>query len=212
MAGQCAGARAGVSTHHVALVLAAGGSTRLGQPKQLLTREGEPLVHRAVRLARDSGASQVFAVLGAQAGLVADALADAPCEILVNMQWEQGLASSLRHAAPRVAPDAAPVLILGCDQPALEAAHLVELVQRARAAPCGCAATTYGGDPGIPAVVPAAWFAAMRDVVGDRGFRARLAALGGTLARVPAPHGLALDIDAADDLRKARSLGLVDRA
>lgn len=201
-----------MSAAHVALVLAAGGSTRLGQPKQLLTRDGEPLVHRAVRLAIDTGASRTVVVVGAHADAIAAVLAGTPCTLLANPQWQAGLASSLRCAAPHVAAAGAPVLILGCDQPALEAAHLADLVRHACAAASRCAATDYGAGAGLPAVVPAAWFDAMAGVAGDRGFRARLHALGDALARVPAPQGLALDIDDAADLARARALGLVDPA
>jgi molybdenum cofactor cytidylyltransferase len=199
-----------MTASHVALVLAAGGSARLGQPKQLLTRDGETLVHRAVRLAIGSGAAQTFVVVGAHAHAIAAALAGTHYTLLANPHWQAGLASSLRCAAPQVAAAGAPVLILGCDQPGLEAAHLADLVQHARAAASRCAATDYGAGAGLPAVVPAAWFGAMAGVDGDRGFRARFHALGDALARVPAPQGLALDIDDAADLAQARALGLVD--
>ena len=83
----------------VAVVLAAGGSTRLGRPKQLLTREGETLVHRAARLALASGASRVLVVVGAKADDVARAVSDLTVECVVNAQWRTGLAGSVRIAA-----------------------------------------------------------------------------------------------------------------
>lgn len=201
-----------MTQRHVALVLAAGGSTRLGQPKQLLTREGETLVHRAVRLAVETGAAQVFVVVGAQADAVSGAIRDLACEVIENPHWTEGLSSSLRHAATRIAAAASPALILGCDQPALEATHLDELLQCARAAPSRCAATAYGADPGTPALVPHAWFDAADALQGDRGFRARLHTLGEALGRVVAPETLALDIDDQSDLERARALRLIDQA
>ena len=195
---------------HVALVLAAGGSTRLGQPKQLLTREGETLVHRAARLAIESGAVQTFVVTGADADAITDAIRDLPCETLDNPHWSQGLSSSLRSAAPRIEQAAAPVLVLGCDQPALDGAHLAVLLQASRDATARAAATTYGDDPGIPAVLPRDWFNDADELAGDRGFRKRLHALGTTLARIDAPRALALDIDTPADLQQARELGLID--
>ncbi len=201
-----------MTPRHVALVLAAGGSTRLGQPKQLLTRNGETLVHRAARLAYETGAAQVFVVVGAKADAIADAVRDLPCETIVNPQWADGLASSLHRAAPRITAAASPVLVLACDQPALDAAHLHDLLQHAHAAPARCAATAYGTDPGMPAVLPCAWFGTADALSGDRGFRARLHALGDALARVPAPDALALDIDDGQYLSRARSDGLIDPA
>lgn len=197
---------------HVALVLAAGGSTRLGQPKQLLTREGETLMHRAVRLAHGTGAARIFAIVGAHADAVSNAIRDLPCETLPNPDWPEGVSSSLRCAAPLVTAAASPVLVLGCDQPALDAMHLHALLQRAPTAPSGCAATAYGVDPGIPAVIAHTWFDAVETLRGDRGFRARLQALGDALARVPAPEPLALDIDDRGDLERARALDLIDPA
>ncbi len=199
-----------MTQRHVALVLAAGGSTRLGQPKQLLTRGGETLVHRAVRLACETGAERVFVVLGADADAMADAVHDLACETLLNSRWADGLSSSLRRAAPHVSAAALPVLALGCDQPALDVQHLQMLLDQAHGAPSGCAATAYGADAGIPAVVPRAWFDVTDAPTGDRGFRARLQALGDALVRVPAPDALALDIDDSTDLDLARAHGLID--
>lgn len=199
-----------MTASHVALVLAAGGSARLGQPKQLLTRDGETLVHRAVRLAIGTGAAQTLVVVGAHAQAVTGALRGLPCETLDNARWPEGLSSSLRCAAARIADWAPPVLVLGCDQPALEANHLRALLQSASAAPSHCAATAYGADPGIPAVVPATWFDDADTLSGDRGFRVRLRALGDALHWVDAAADLALDIDSPDDLQRARELGLVD--
>lgn len=195
---------------HVALVLAAGGSTRLGQPKQLLTREGETLVHRAARMAIESGALQTFVVTGADADAITGAVRDLSCETLDNPRWSQGLSSSLRRAAQCITQGAASVLVLGCDQPALDGAHLAVLLQASRDATACAAATTYGDDPGIPAVLPRDWFNDADELAGDRGFRERLHALGTTLARIEAPRSLALDIDTPADLQQARELGLID--
>lgn len=195
---------------HVALVLAAGGSTRLGQPKQLLTREGETLVHRAARLAIESGALQTFVVTGADADAITGAIRDLTCETLDNPHWLQGLSSSLRSAAPRIAQAAVPVLVMGCDQPALDGAHLAALLQGSRDAASRAAATAYGDDSGVPAVLPHDWFKDADALSGDRGFRRRLHTLGAALARIEAPQALALDIDTPADLQQARELGLID--
>jgi molybdenum cofactor cytidylyltransferase len=199
-----------MSAGHVALVLAAGGSARLGQPKQLLTRDGEALVHRAVRLAIESGASQTFVVIGAHAEAVIDAVRDLPCHAIENARWAEGLSSSLRCVASRLVAAGSCVLVLGCDQPAVDAAHLRVLLRRAVAAPSHCAATAYGSDPGIPAVVPVAWFGNIEAISGDRGFRARLRTLGDALPCVESATDLAFDIDRPGDLQRARELGLVD--
>lgn len=135
---------------HVAVVLGAGGSRRLGRPKQLLTRAGEPLLRRAARLGLASGAARTVVVLGAAHELMTVALCGLDVERVLNPDWQDGLAGSLRCAARALGEHAASVLVLGCDQPALASDHLRRLLQGAATAASGCAATVHGdgADPG----------------------------------------------------------------
>lgn len=201
--------RAGVSGSHAAVVLAAGGSTRLGRPKQLLTREGETLVHRAARLALASGAARVLVVVGAQADDVARAVSELPVECVVNMQWRAGLAGSVRLAAEALATHADATLLLACDQPALEVAHLLALLEASRRASSGSAATRLGDRAGIPAVVAATMLRAALAVQGDRGLRDALNAAGPGVIVCDAPD-LVHDIDTPDDVAAAVSRGWLD--
>ena len=114
---------------HVAVVLAAGGSRRLGQPKQLLKRDGETLVHRAVRLALETKPQRVLLVVGGHAQAMRDAVADLDVEVVMNAGWEEGLASSVRAAAVALAGNQARCLLLACDQPALQHSHLQQLLE-----------------------------------------------------------------------------------
>jgi molybdenum cofactor cytidylyltransferase len=204
---------------HVAVVLAAGGSRRLGFPKQRLRRDGETLVARAVRLAQATAPRRVLLVLGANAGELRAALAEAAgsdkddvgaCDVLENPAWSDGLSSSLRCAALALAGDDAPVLLLGCDQPALESHHLESLLVLAAAAESGCAATRYDDALGLPALVTAALLQQATTLSGDRGLRGPLNALGRD--RVGALHApeLALDLDTVDDVQRAIASGLLD--
>lgn len=203
-----------MSAVHAAVVLAAGGSTRLGQPKQLLSRQGEPLVRRSARLALETLPRQLLVVAGAGAGDVAAALRGLPCEIVLNAGWRAGLGSSLRAAAAQLG-ETDLVLVCGCDQPALELHHLQALLQGARALPTRCAATRHGDVLGVPAVLPRDWFDGLRDggmpdIDGARGFGGRLRRLpAGSVHAVRAPE-LELDVDTPDDLRRAREHGWLD--
>ena len=80
-----------------AIVLAAGASRRLGQPKQLLMLDGETLLARSVRLAREAGAAPVLVVVGAQAALIGAGTPVDRATVVLNDEWEQGIASSI-HA------------------------------------------------------------------------------------------------------------------
>lgn len=194
---------------HAVLLLAAGSSRRLGQPKQLLRRDGETLVHRAARLGAATLPRRLVVVLAEQAGPIADALADLDHRSVLNLAPQRGLAGSLQAAAPLLR-DMPRVLVMTCDQPTLTAAHLERLLHAARTATSGCAATRLAGSAGVPAVVPGDWFAALGTPDDDRGFRARLRALpADALSLVDGP-GLEQDIDTPDDLAAARAAGLID--
>ena len=194
---------------HIAVVLAAGGSTRLGRPKQLLTRDGETLVHRAARLALASGAARVRVIVGAQADDVVAAVRDLPVECLVKPRWNEGLAGSVRVAVDALAAHDRATLLLTCDQPALDLAHLQALLAAARAAPSGSAATRFGDRVGVPAVVAPSVLRAARTVQGDRGLRDVLNATGAGVIACDAPV-LGVDIDTPEDVAEAVSRGWLD--
>ncbi|MCD9032587.1 nucleotidyltransferase family protein [Luteimonas sp. Y-2-2-4F] len=194
---------------HAAVLLAAGGSARLGRPKQLLRRDGEFLVHRAARLALATAPAELLVVVGAQEAAVRDALASLPHRAISNPHWRDGLAASLRTVADHACAHEA-VLILACDLPALDAAHLHRLVAGARSAPSRCAALRWGNAPGMPAVVPGAWFADLAMAPSDAGFRQRLRALpAGSVSLLDAPEA-AFDVDTPADLDVAIAQGLLD--
>jgi molybdenum cofactor cytidylyltransferase len=197
---------------HVAIVLAAGGSVRLGSvPKQLLLRHGETLVHHATRLARDTLPARLMVVTGAAAEAVTYALDDIRCDIVFNPRWAQGLSSSLACASRALGHHYGPVLLLGCDQPALSLEHLRTLVEMAAANPRGYAATEVGYHRLIsPAVIPGGVLRYVERIRGDHGLAARLNALAAAdVARVHAPD-LEFDIDDAHDLREAINRGWID--
>ncbi|TQM03627.1 molybdenum cofactor cytidylyltransferase [Pseudoxanthomonas sp. 3HH-4] len=194
---------------HAAVVLAAGGSTRLGRPKQLLTRDGETLVHRAARLALASGASRVLVIVGACADDIAVAVRDLPVECLVNARWSEGLAGSVRIAADSLDTHAHATLLLTCDQPALDSAHLQALLEASRRAPSNSAATRLGDRVGVPAVVAPKMLRAALAVQGDRGLRDVLNAAGADVIACEAPD-LGVDIDTPEDVGVAVSRGWLD--
>lgn len=192
---------------HDAVVLAAGGSRRLGRPKQLLTRDGEPLVRRAARLAAATGPRRLLVVTGAGAEAIIDALAGIDAQAVPNPRWSTGLASSLQAACAALADDPPrPLLVLACDQPALELEHLRMLL--ATAAPGAAAATSHAGRAGPPCVLPPALLARAGELAGDRGFGPLLAGQPDTVV-LDFPE-LLLDIDDDVALATARSHGLVD--
>ncbi|MFC6839622.1 nucleotidyltransferase family protein [Xanthomonas theicola] len=200
-----------MSPAHAALVLGAGASRRLGHAKQALTRDGEPLLRRAVRLALASAPARCVVVLGAQAEALRPALDGLPVEIVINPDWSAGMGSSLACLRAAVHEDASisHSLVLGCDQPALGAAHLQDLLAAAYRAASGCAVSAYAGVRGMPAVVAQARW---RDLPlsGDQGLRALLEAMAlDGLGCIVAP-ALALDLDTQGDVLAAVERGWLD--
>ena len=184
-----------MSERHAAIIRAAGGSRRLGHPKQRLTRDGETLVHRAARLAIETKPLHTVVIAGACGDEVRATLADVTCDVVVNPRWDAGLSASLYVAAQRLRTHDGPILIVACDQPALAIAHLQRLLAGAAGAAAGCAATAHGERLGIPAVVPAHVLQQAHALSGDRGFGDYLNAVArDSVWRLAAPE-LQLDID-----------------
>jgi CTP:molybdopterin cytidylyltransferase MocA len=179
--------------HIAGVILAAGASTRMGAPKQLLALGGEPLVRAIAREALASRCTRVAVVLGAHADAIAPALDGLAVTIVRNEQWQEGMASSVRCAAAW-AGEADALLLMVCDQPRLTAAHLDALIA---AGPF--AASAYAGTLGVPALLPRRMYGALLRSEGDRGARGLLA--GAT--PVPWPDG-ELDLDTPTDTRRLR--------
>lgn len=200
---------------HAVIVLAAGGSTRLGRPKQLLRHDGESLVARVVRLAAETRPCRLVVMLGAYHDAVAAELSPSPyaCVELHEVDnWREGLSASLLAASRVLQAHRGPVLVTGIDQPALNALHLRALLDGARSVRSGCAAVMHGRRPGAPAVLSHTLFAQVDALVGDRGFGALLADLPETeMFQLQAP-ALMQDIDTVEDVQQALANGLLDRA
>ena len=180
-----------------AIVLAAGNSSRLGRPKQLVVFRDETLVRRAARLALEAGAHPVIAVVGAEREPCRAALEDLPVAVVPNPEHAEGMGSSLRSgmaALANLAPSAERVLVLVCDQPLLRLEHLQALL----AAPGTIAAAQYGGRLAVPAVFSREHFPALAAATGDQGARFLLRSHPAT--PVPMPEA-AVDIDRPEDLR-----------
>jgi molybdenum cofactor cytidylyltransferase len=183
-----------------AIILAAGASRRLGQPKQLLRYGGETLLGRAIRLADEAGATPVLAILGAQAEAVGDAVDPRKAVSVLNPDWEQGIASSIHAGLHAVDAASAGVLILSCDQPRLTANHLRGLIDAFIDQPARTiVASEYAGVHGVPAIFPRAVFPNLFALEGDKGARTLLIQPPCLVVGVPFPGG-EIDVDKPDDL------------
>ena len=188
-----------VQTRRLAIILAAGASRRLGQPKQLLELQGESLLRRIARTALVGG-GPVTVVVGFRAPDMVANLAGLPVRVLVNPDWEEGMASSIRAGVAALPPGSSGVLLLLCDQPAVNPALLARLQAAHRAEPQVPVACGYGGILGTPALFPARSFPDLLRLRGDCGARKLLQ--GQPVQVIPFPAG-SRDVDRPGDLEKA---------
>ncbi|MGD8347145.1 MAG: nucleotidyltransferase family protein [Lysobacterales bacterium] len=118
-----------------AILLAAGPSSRLGQPKQLVEYRGETLVRRAARLLRESVAGEVLVVSGCEAERVGAAVEGLPVRAVINPDWKEGMGGSIAWGARQLPERVDGILVGVCDQWLLERSDLDRLVESWRAAP-----------------------------------------------------------------------------
>jgi nicotine blue oxidoreductase len=152
------------------LVLAAGGGSRFGRPKALVTLGGRMLVERAADTLRAAGVHPVVVVLGAAAAEVRDR-ADLPGARLVdNPDWPTGLASSLRAGLAALDERAAAVVVLLADMPGVTAAAVRRVI--AGAAGGTLTVSGYAGRTGHPVVLGRDHWSGVRKLAtGDSGAR-----------------------------------------
>ncbi len=184
---------------HGLVVLAAGASRRLGQSKQLLRLHGETLVRHATRLGLATKPHSAVLVVGADADPVYASVADLPVHRTDCADWSLGMGASLRAGLAALPSACAGALIVLCDQPALDAPHLQQLVTAWRERPRGAAASSYAGRLGVPALLPRAWFAELTADAGDQGARQLLARRREDVVAI-VNEALALDVDRDEDL------------
>ena len=196
-----------------AIVLAAGESRRMGQPKQLLRWQGEPLVRRAARIALESGASETVVVTGAVAEQVEAALAPlreaggGRLRFVFNPDWQDGQGGSVR-AAMEALPDACEAaMFLPVDQPRLPGALLRRLWQTWRDGSDLAAVAVDGAVRGAPAVFDRRFFGQLRQVQGDRGGGMLLRRHAGEVSAIETPGEWLADVDTPEDWRTAVDSG-----
>ena len=187
-----------------ALLLAAGNSSRLGQSKQLLEIDGEPLVRRQASMLMALNPVCVIVVTGAEQSAIEQALDGLPVQRVHNNNWQQGMGSSLACGIAAMPERVRGALLLLCDQWKITTDDLLTLVQEWQRNPA-VAVTAQWADEfqqpafGPPVVFPRALFSRLIKLQGERGAQQLLRRYKGGVQRVALPHA-AFDIDQPGDI------------
>ena len=175
-----------------ALVLAAGGSTRLGAPKQLLAYGGQSLLRRAAESARAAVDGPVLVILGSGANPLKNELVGLDVHPVENPAWGLGMGTGVRIGMETLAGRTDAVLLTLCDQPLVGPEALGRLLDAFR--PDALAVAEYNGTVGVPVVFGRAYFDELRALPDDAGAKSILWRHRETLIAVPMPEA-ATDID-----------------
>ncbi|WP_303311064.1 nucleotidyltransferase family protein [Hymenobacter sp. BT730] len=178
------------------ILLAAGASSRLGQPKQLLPFEGKSLLRRAAETAIHADLGPVVVVTGALHEELLPELAGLQVAITRNESWERGMGASIK-AGLRAAEALAPltgVLIMLCDQPLITSDLLRALQQKQLTANCPIVATEYAEIQGVPALFGKEVIPLLRSMSDEAGARQLLRQHPNKVATVPF-SAASLDVD-----------------
>lgn len=188
-----------------AVILAAGGSKRLGQPKQLLELGGETLLRRIVRSAGEAGCAPVVVVAGAASPQVEAEIAGTGAQLVVHGEWERGLGSSIKCGTQyllRTEKMIAAAVLLACDQPSVAAPLVRALISRWEDSGKQIVASSYAGTLGIPALFDCSCFDSLLALPDHSGAKPLIQSGGKKVASVEFEAG-ALDIDTPADYARA---------
>ena len=190
-----------------AIILAAGGSTRFGQPKQLVAFQGESLVRRAVRAAMEAECARIAVVAGESIASIEKELRETSAAVVPNPDWQRGLGTSIRcglqHLLASIS-DLDAVLIMACDQPFVESSTVAALIAKQKKTRTPIISSSYADTLGIPALFDRSCFEALLALPDQSGAKALIESRPNDVTQVEFERG-ALDIDTPADLERLTS-------
>jgi molybdenum cofactor cytidylyltransferase len=191
----------------LALVLAAGGSTRMGRPKQLAELDGRPLLAHVLTAVDDAPVDRVVVALGGAAGAVLERVDLGRAEPLVVEGWAAGMGHVLASALARAGDGWRAVVVLLGDQPLVTGAVVARVVEAWRSGAGPVVTATYQGRPGNPRLFDRRLLPDLLALAGDTGARDLVAAHPEWVHRVEVGDlGSDADVDVEADLDRVGAM------
>lgn len=183
------------------ILLAAGPSSRLGKPKQLLIHHGKTMIENIISEAHEAGLQPVVVVTGAVSEVLSKLLENTNVEIVFNDQWPSGMASGIVAGLSRILamnPKTEAAIIAVCDQPFVSAELFTQLIKIKAEKSRGIIGCAYAGTVGTPVLFEKRYFKRLLLLKGNEGAKKLLMTYGSDLVSVPFDQG-SIDIDTRED-------------
>jgi len=161
-----------VQTQTAGVILAAGGSSRLGRPKQMLAWEAKPFIVQGVQNALAAGLSPLIVITGADHEQIESVLEGFPVTVIHNENWQKGQSNSMRMGLGVLPEGIGSVIFLLSDQPQIPPTLIRQLIEAYSENRKPITAPMAGGQRGNPVLFARETFTAMGTVRGDKGGRA----------------------------------------
>ena len=185
------------------LILAAGRSSRMGRPKQLLNYRGKSLLQHTIDIALESEAKTVIVVLGYEAGKIENYIQKKTAVVLKNAEWESGMATSISMGISFLQEQAVladNVLIMVCDQPHVSKELINRLIQTQEENKHSILACSYANTIGTPAIFSKEYFDELSKLRGDRGAKSILNKYAEIVGNISFSKG-SIDIDTSENYK-----------
>jgi molybdenum cofactor cytidylyltransferase len=192
-----------MQTTNAIVILAAGKSSRLGQPKQLLPFKGKSLLNHCIETAKKVS-EHVMVITGAEKMRVESEIKNSAVTIVHNPEWEEGMASSIRKGLSYTnenLQEITSVIFMVCDQPFVTVELLENLIKEREKTSNSIVASYYSEVAGTPVLFDKSVFPELMELQGDIGARKIISKHKDRLATVAFPLGN-VDMDTADDYKK----------
>jgi len=186
------------------IILAAGNSSRLGEPKQLLQFKNTSLIRHVADAAVDAIGSPVIIVSGSNEKLINNELNKLPVYLIHNADWQEGMASSISVGIQeiiRINPSIKGVILAVSDQPFVTSQLFLDLIEKAESNEKCIVACSYEDTWGTPVLFPEKYFESLTSLNGTEGAKKLVKKFAASVVTVPFPMG-GIDIDTKEDYQK----------